>query len=80
MERVPITVDFSDDLKNFFGYAYPEHEIMDLFKNGFIFQIAPSIECDGYDEEGNYINPRLVSLSIVTASGFQYEAPDWEKK
>lgn len=68
MDSVPLTVDYKDDVTSVIGQVYGAADIVKLMEKGYIFEVAPQIECDGVDEHGNYINPRLLSVSIITGT------------
>lgn len=68
MDSVPVTQDYQDDPHSILGYIYTDHDIIKLLESGYIFEVAPQIECDGIDDNGEYINPRLLSISIITGT------------
>lgn len=66
MDSIPVTQDYRDEPECVVGSIFSTHELVQMFESGYIFEIAPQIECDGVDDNGEYINPRLLSVSIIT--------------
>lgn len=69
MDRIPVTQDYNEDPSTVLGSIYANADIVKMFESGYIFEVAPQIECDGIDDNGEYINPRLLSVSIITHTG-----------
>lgn len=76
-KEVPIYADYKESLTALIGKLTPLSPdgrlIIGLLQEGYEFTIAPEIIYDGYDKDGEMINPRLVSVSIITSTAKQIE-------
>lgn len=76
MDSIPVTQDYKEDPESVLGHIYGAADIVKLMEQGYIFEVAPQIECDGVDENGEYINPKLLSVSIITGTARKMEDVD----
>lgn len=72
-KNIPIMTDFENVQEAMIGVLTDTNikaqAVFDLMKQGYVFEVAPTIKCDGINPDGTYINPELISVSLITSSG-----------